>query len=107
MGCYAAYQIVRGAADRDLADAYRNGEWVVLEEQSAGALLQPAVQRLVDPSSLLVTLTSYTYWLSQFAVVGLTLLWVYFRHHERLATFCNWLIGSNLLRLSRYVGMRS
>ena len=31
----------------------------------------------------MVMLTSYTYWLSQFAVVGATLLWVYFKHHER------------------------
>jgi membrane-associated phospholipid phosphatase len=105
MGFYAAYQIVRGAADRDLADAYRNGEWVVLEEKSLGTLFEPAVQRVVDTSSLLVTLTSYTYWLSQFAVVGLTLLWVYFRHHERFAGFRNWLIGANLLGLVGYVLM--
>ena len=105
MAFYGAYQIVRGAADRDLADAYRNGEWVVLEEKSLGALFEPAVQRLVDTSSLLVWLTSYTYWLSQFAIVGLALLWVYFRHHERFAGFRNWLIGANLLGLVGYILM--
>jgi membrane-associated phospholipid phosphatase len=105
MGFYAVYQVVRGAADRDLVDAYRNGEWVVLEEKNLGALFEPAVQRLVDTSSLLITLTSYTYWLSQFAVVGLTLLWVYFRHHERFAGFRNWLIGANLLGLVGYILM--
>jgi membrane-associated phospholipid phosphatase len=105
MGFYAAYQVVRGAADRDLADAYRNGEWVVLEEKHFGALFEPAVQRVVDTSSLLITLTSYTYWLSQFAIVGLTLLWVYFRHHERFAGFRNWLIGANLLGLVGYIVM--
>ena len=41
--------------------------------------------------------TTYTYWLSQFAVVGLSLLWVYFRHHERFAGFRNWLSGANLV----------
>jgi membrane-associated phospholipid phosphatase len=105
MGFYAAYQVVRGAADRDLADAYRNGEWVVLEEKHFGALFEPAVQRVVDTSSLLITLTSYTYWLSQFAIVGLTLLWVYFRHHERFAGFRNWVIGANLLGLVGYIVM--
>ena len=105
MGFYGAYQVVRGAADRDLADAYRNGEWVVLEEKSLGTLFEPAVQRVVDTSSLLITLTSYTYWLSQFAVVGLTLLWVYFRHHERFSGFRNWLIGANLLGLVGYILM--
>jgi membrane-associated phospholipid phosphatase len=105
VGFYVVYQIVRGEADRNLAHAYRNGEWVVLKEKNLGALFEPAVQRVVDTSSILVTLTSYTYWLSQFAVVGLTLLWVYFRHHERFAGFRNWLIGANLLGLVGYVLM--
>jgi membrane-associated phospholipid phosphatase len=103
MGFYVAYQVVRGVADRDLTSAYRNGEWVVLEEKNLGTLFEPAVQRVVDTSSLLVTLTSYTYWLSQFAVVGLTLLWIYFRHHERFAGFRNWIIGANLLGLVGYI----
>jgi membrane-associated phospholipid phosphatase len=103
MGFYVAYQIVRGVADRDLTSAYRNGEWVVLEEKNLGTLFEPAVQRVVDTSSLLITLTSYTYWLSQFAVVGLTLLWVYFKHHERFAGFRNWIIGANLLGLVGYI----
>ncbi|MDW8339076.1 MAG: phosphatase PAP2 family protein, partial [Thermoleophilia bacterium] len=68
-----------------------------------GALFEPAVQRAVDASSLLVVATSYTYWLSQFAVVGLALLWVYFRHHDRFASFRNWLILANLVGLLVYV----
>jgi membrane-associated phospholipid phosphatase len=105
MGFYVVYQIVRGVADRNLAHAYSNGEWVVLEEKHLGALFEPAVQRLVDTSSILVTLTSYTYWLSQFVVVALALLWVYFRHHERFTGFRNWLIAANLLGLVGYVLM--
>ena len=53
----------------------------------------------------MITLTSYTYWLSQFAVVGIALLWVYFKHHERFAGFRNWLIAANLLGLVGYVLM--
>ena len=105
MGFYAAYQLARGAADRSVADAFQNGEWVLRTERELGALFEPGVQRVVDTSSLLVTLTSYTYWLSQFAVVGITLLWVYFRHHERFAAFRNWLIGANLVGLIGYVVM--
>jgi membrane-associated phospholipid phosphatase len=103
MGFYVVYQIARGAADRSVADAFQNGEWVLRTERELGALFEPAVQRVVDTSSLLVTLTSYTYWLSQFAVVGITLLWVYFRHHERFAGFRNWLICANLIGLVGYV----
>jgi membrane-associated phospholipid phosphatase len=103
VGFYVAYQLVRGAADRNLASAYRHGEWVVLEERRFGALFEPALQRVTDTSSVLITLTSYTYWLSQFAVVALTLAWVYFRHHERFAGFRNWLIFANLIGLVGYI----
>ena len=105
MGFYVVYQLARGAADRSVADAFSNGEWVLRTEREFGALFEPAVQRVVDTSSLMVTLTSYTYWLSQFAVVGVTLLWVYFRHHERFAGFRNWLIVANLIGLVGYILM--
>jgi membrane-associated phospholipid phosphatase len=105
IGFYVVYQVARGAADRSVADAFQNGEWVLRTESEIGALFEPAVQRVVDTSSIMVTLTSYTYWLSQFAVVGITLLWVYFRHHERFAAFRNWLIVANLVGLLGYVFM--
>jgi membrane-associated phospholipid phosphatase len=67
--------------------------------------IEPTVQGWVERSGVLVAATTYTYWLSQFAVVGLTLLWVYFRHHDRFADFRNWLIGANLVGLLGYVLM--
>jgi membrane-associated phospholipid phosphatase len=105
MGFYGVYQIARGAADRSVVDAFQNGEWVLRTEQELGTLFEPAIQRLVDGSSLVITLTSYTYWLSQFAVVGIALLWVYFRRHESFAGFRNWLIAANLVGLVGYVLM--
>lgn len=105
MGFYFAYQIARGAADRDVVTAFQNGDWVARTEHELGALFEPALQRVVDTSGILVWLTSYTYWLSQFAVVGITLLWVYFRHHDRFAGFRNWLIAANLIGLVGYVLM--
>ena len=103
MGFYAAYQLARGAADRSVYEAFQNGESILRTQQHLGALFEPTVQRLVDGSTLLVALTSWTYWLSQFAVVGVTLLWVYFRRHERFAGFRNWLIAANLIGLVGYV----
>jgi membrane-associated phospholipid phosphatase len=103
LGFYVAYQIARGAADRSVYDAFRNGESVLRTQQHLGALFEPAVQRVVDASSLLVLATSTTYWLSQFAVVGLALLWVYFRHHDRFAWLRNWLVLANLVGLLVYV----
>ena len=105
MGFYAVYQVARGAADRDVVTAFQNGEWVARTENELGALFEPTLQRVVDTSSLMVLLTSYTYWLSQFAVVGAALLWVYFRRHERFPGFRNWLITANLVGLVGYVLM--
>jgi membrane-associated phospholipid phosphatase len=105
MGFYVVYQLVRGEADRSVAHAFQNGEAVLRTENNLGALFEPAVQRVVDTSTILVTLTSYTYWLSQFAVVGATLLWVYFKHQERFAGFRNWLIIANLVGLVGYILM--
>jgi membrane-associated phospholipid phosphatase len=103
MGFYVVYQVVRGVADRSVAAAFWNGLWVIEAEQRVGALFEPTLQSLVDSSGLLVTATSYTYWLSQFAVVGITLLWVYFQHHDRFDGFRNWLIGANMLGLLGYI----
>jgi len=104
-GFYAVYQAARGAADRGVVEAFWNGTLVIEAENKLRLLVEPAVQDFVERSSFLITATSYTYWLSQFAVVGLALLWVYFRHHERFADFRNWLIAANLVGLLGYVLM--
>jgi membrane-associated phospholipid phosphatase len=105
LGFYAAYQAARGAADRGIAEAFWNGTLVIEAENKLNTLIEPAVQGFVEQSQFLILATSYTYWLSQFAVVGVALLWVYFRHHERFAPFRNWLIAANLLGLVGYVMM--
>jgi membrane-associated phospholipid phosphatase len=103
MAFYAVYQVVRGQADRDILKAFMNGEWVITTERRLGALFEPSLQQLVDGSRVLIELTTYTYWLSQFAVVGLTLLWVYLRRHERFYRFRNTLILANVIGLVGYV----
>ena len=72
-------------------------------EQWTGTLFEPTIQGFVDSSQVLIKATTYTYWLSQFVIVGATLLWVYFKHHDRFAGFRNWLIGANIVGLVCYV----
>jgi membrane-associated phospholipid phosphatase len=103
IGFYVAYQLVRGVADRNPVQAFWHGFQVIDLERRIGALFEPTIQDAVDSSAFLITATSYTYWLSQFAVVGGALLWVYFRHHGRFARFRNWLILANLVGLVGYV----
>jgi membrane-associated phospholipid phosphatase len=103
IGFYAVYQVARGAADHSVEQAFANGRRIIDFQRALGSMVELPLQRLVESSSLLVQATSYTYWLSQFAVVGFALLWVYFRAHERFFRFRNTLILANLIGLVGYV----
>jgi len=102
LGFYFAYQLVRGHADRNIPKAFTDGRWIISTEQRLHTLVEPSFQRIVDGSGLLIDLTTYTYWLSQFAVVGLALLWVYFRRPDAFAKFRNTLVLANLFGLVGY-----
>lgn len=99
---YFAYNITRGLADRNVAAAFENGEWIARMESRLGTLFEPSLQRTFD-TPLMTSLMSSTYWLSQFVVVGVALFWVYLRRHETFAFFRNWLIVANLTGLVCYV----
>ena len=45
-------------------------------------LYELTFQQFVDQRHLLETAVSWTYWNSEFTVVGLAVLWVYLRRHE-------------------------
>jgi membrane-associated phospholipid phosphatase len=103
VGFYGAYQIARGAADHSVDQAYANGRHIIDFQRSLGSMIELPLQHAVEASSFLVQATSYTYWLSQFAVVGIALLWIYFREHESFFRFRNTLILANLIGLVGYV----
>jgi membrane-associated phospholipid phosphatase len=52
---------------------------------------------------LLALATSWTYWLSQFTVLGLALLWVYLRRNDVFARFRNLVMLANVFGLAGYV----
>ena len=101
---YFAYQLARGVADREgEATAFSNGAWVIDFQRSLGSMIELTLQRAVESSTILIQATSLTYWLSQFAVVGIALIWVYFKAHDRFYGFRNMLIVGNLIGLLGYV----
>ena len=104
-GFVFAYQIARGIADQNDAAAFSNARGIVDLERRATGLWELSLQSWAESSHSVAVSMQWTYWLSQFAVVGVSLLWVYFRHHDRFADFRNWLIGANLLGLVGYVLM--
>src|SRR3981081_2691299 len=93
-----AYMAVRSLADRDPARAFTNGLRVVdLEQRMTHHLLELTVQRIADSSQLLLTAAAWTYWNSEFPVVGLALLWVYLRRHDTFARLRNAVLLANVL----------
>jgi membrane-associated phospholipid phosphatase len=100
---YGLYQLARGAADRDVAAAFDNGLRVIDLERQLGALWELSLQGVLGSSHVLVELTSWTYWLSQFAVLGLALLWVYLRRNEHFLRFRDTVLLANVIGLAGYV----
>jgi membrane-associated phospholipid phosphatase len=103
LGFYFSYQAVRSLADRDPAKAFVNGFRVIgLEQRITPHLIEQTAQRVADSSGWLLTAAAWTYWNSEFTVIGLTLLWVYLRRNERFARFRNTILLANTIGLIGY-----
>jgi membrane-associated phospholipid phosphatase len=105
LGFYTAYQAVRGYADHDVGLAFENARRVADIEQRFGSMWELSLQGVLDSSDLLVHLTSWTYWMSQFTLLGLTLLWVYLRRNDSFLRFRNAILTANLIGLAGYALM--
>ena len=98
------YQLARGLSDRHPERAFQNGFRVVdLEMRLTHRLYELTFQQFVDQRHWLADLVSWTYWNSEFTVVGLALLWVYIRRHDHFIKFRNSILLANVLGLFGYV----
>ena len=103
-GFYLSYLGVRSLADRNPAHAFWNGLRVIsFEQRTTHHLFEQTAQRVADSSGWLLTAAAWTYWNSEFTVVGLALLWVYLRRHDSFARFRNTVLLANVLGLIGYV----
>jgi membrane-associated phospholipid phosphatase len=102
-GFLAAYQVARGVADRDPTRAFANGWRVIDLEQRLTGLGELTLQGWTQSSHVLSMLVSWTYWNSEFTVIGLALLWVYLRRNEAFIRFRNTILIANVLGLVGYV----
>ena len=104
IGFYFLYQLARGLADHGGTEtAFANGQWIIDRQRDLHSMVELTLQKAVDGSGVLIQLTSWTYWLSQFVIVAVALLWIYFRAHERFFRFRDTLIAANLIGLIGYV----
>jgi membrane-associated phospholipid phosphatase len=103
-GFVFAYQVARGLADRNPAKAFVDG-WRILdfEQRVTNHVFELTLQQLAISSGVLSKLVAWTYWNSEFTVVGLALLWVYLRRHDAFSRFRNAIIGANLVGLIGYI----
>ncbi|HZQ65800.1 MAG TPA: phosphatase PAP2 family protein [Gaiellaceae bacterium] len=102
-GFLGLYQLARGVADRNPTRAFENGLGVINIEERVGDLFEVTLANLISGSHFLTLLVSWTYWNSEFTVVGLALLFVYLRRHEHFHRFRNWILLANLIGLVGYV----
>jgi membrane-associated phospholipid phosphatase len=101
-----AYQLARAATDRNPARAFANGDKVVnLELHVTSRLYELALEQFVNQRHWLAQLVSWTYWNSEFTVVGLALLYVYIARHSQFIRFRNAILLANVLGLIGYVFM--
>ena len=103
-GFVFAYQFARGIADRNPAKAFTSG-WRVLdfEQRTTHHIFELTLQQLAESSRLLTDLVAWTYWNSEFTVVGLALLWVYLRRNAAFTRFRNAILLANVAGLVGYV----
>ena len=103
-GFAVLYQLARGVADRNSSKAFDNGYHVIrIETHVVHRLWELPFQQFVDQRHLLEMVVSWTYWNSEFTVVGLAVLWVYLRRHEAFTGFRNSILLANLIGLVGYV----
>jgi len=102
-GFLGLYQLARGVADRNPTQAFENGLGVIRIEERVGDLFELTATNLVSGSHFLILLVNWTYWNSEFTVVGLTLLWVYLRRNSSFIRFRNWILTANIIGLIGYV----
>jgi membrane-associated phospholipid phosphatase len=99
-GFYFSYLAVRHLTDRDPTKALVNGLRVIsLEQRFSHHLFELSVERIADSSKTLITAAAWTYWNSEFTVIGLTLLFVYLRRHDHFSRFRNTILLANLIGL--------
>ena len=104
IGFYFSYLGVRSLVDRDPSRAIVNGIRVIdLEQAVTNRFFEQTAQQVADSSHTLLTIAAWTYWNSEFTVIGLSLLWVYLRRHEWFVRFRNTVLLANMLGLVGYI----
>ena len=103
LGFVLAYQVARGISRNETEQAFRNAARVIRLERWLGIFFEPSLQRhVLEGGGAVLHAADWTYWLSEFGVLSLTLLWVYLYRYEGFIRFRNWILLTNVLGLVVY-----
>ena len=102
-GFLVVYQLARGLAGHDVALARSHGLSVIHAEDRIGDLFELSAQKVVSSSHWLELAVAWTYWMSEFTVLGLALLWVYLRRNQHFRNFRNWVLLAGVIGFVGYV----
>lgn len=103
-GFAVAYATVRWLAAGGSAEALRNGERLIRLERRLGGLPELSLQhRLLAAGSFPVHVVNWTYWVAQFLIVPVGLLWIYLRRNNGYLRLRNTLIVANTIALTGYL----
>src|SRR5947208_9844848 len=102
-GFAGVYQNARGAVDRNAFEAFQNGRHVISIERGLHSLVELDLQRVIlHGGSFVLAAVNWTYWLAQFVVLALALLWIYLFRYDAFHRVRNWVLATNLLALVGY-----
>jgi membrane-associated phospholipid phosphatase len=77
---------------------------VIDTERALHSLFELDLQRVIlHAGEAALAAVNWTYWLAQFPVLGIALLWIYLRRNEAFVPIRNWILCTNLLALIGYV----
>ena len=102
-GFAASYEAVRGLTSGDAALALAHARSIIALERRLHSFFEPALQHDVLATRFVADLADWTYWLAQFVVVGIVVVWVYLRRNPFYVRLRDTLIVTNGLGLICYL----
>ena len=104
VGVDVAYELVRGIADGQRAEAIAHGQQVIDLERSTHTLFEPGMQAFFLPAHWLIDLANQLYLNAQFSIALGFLVWLYLFRNESYYFVRNMFVVSMCLALVGYIG---
>jgi membrane-associated phospholipid phosphatase len=103
VAAFALYDLVRGIADGERAQAFAHGQQLINLERSTHTFFEPHLQAFFMPAHFLIDIANQIYLNSQFAVAISFLIWLYLFRNDAFYFVRNMFLAAMGLALIGYV----